>query len=90
MRIHCTNYTISTDILGAGKTRWYFSNNFYTIHTLVHELKKFTDDEYHLIGRMKLNIVDKYNFKNLKEAISIITKYDIGGDWDVVHVCNPR
>ena len=61
----------------------------YTRYTISRGLKKFTDGKCHLIGIIKLNIVDKYNLKNLKEAISTIAKDDIRGDWAAVRAYDP-
>ena len=63
-----------THIKGCGEKRWYFTDNYYTRHTLAKNLKDFTDGEAHTIGTCKLNIIDSANKDNVREAVRIIAK----------------
>ena len=77
MMAHATKTKDITTIEGAGKKRWYFTDNFYTRHTLAQDLKKYSGGEAHLIGTCKINIMDAANITNIKEAVRISAKYSI-------------
>ncbi|KUF95983.1 Bifunctional epoxide hydrolase 2 [Phytophthora nicotianae] len=65
------------------------SDNFYTRHTFAQALLKFTDGEMHLLGTVRINLVDKWN----KPAVSAaIGRVDAGnrGSWELVAAVNPE
>ena len=60
-------------IPGAVNKRWYFTYNFYTRHTLAKHLLSYSDNEVHLIGTCKLNVMDATNLENVREALREIS-----------------
>ncbi|KAG6952758.1 hypothetical protein JG687_00012808 [Phytophthora cactorum] len=58
------------------------SDNFYTRHTFAQALLKFTDGEMHLLGTVRMNLVDK----------SAIARVDGGprGNWELVAAVDPK
>ena len=60
--------------------RVFFTDNFYTRHTLAKELKGITDNEARLIGTVKFTNVDSTNCRFLSEAMSMM-KDTPRGSW---------
>ena len=71
---HPTRKKSLSQIPGCGEKRWYFTDTYYTRHTLAKKLKDFTDGEAHMIGTCKMNIIDSANKDNVREAVRIIAK----------------
>lgn len=63
--------------------RVFFTDNFYTRHTLAKELQGITDNEARLIGTVKFTNVDATNRKHLSEAMSML-KDAPRGSWCLV------
>ena len=63
--------------------RVFFTDNFYTHHTLAKELQAITDNEAKLIGTLKFTNVDATNRRYLSEAIAMM-KDAPRGSWCLV------
>jgi hypothetical protein len=63
--------------------RYFFSNKFYTRHTLAQALKKITDGEARLMGSVRFTNVDATNRFHLKNAIEAL-KNSPRGSWSLV------
>jgi len=63
--------------------RVFFTDNYYTRHTLAKELKAITDNEARLCGTVKFTNVDSINRAHLTEAISLM-KDATRGSWKLV------
>ena len=81
---HSTRNNFLCHIQGCGNKRWYFPDNYYTRHTLAKQLKEFTDEETHMIGTCKMNIIDSANKENVQQAVRIIAKNNTRNDWILV------
>jgi YHS domain-containing protein len=58
-----------------GKRYFFFSDNFYTKHTIAEALHKFTDSEAHLIGTVKFNNVDATNRYHLSKGMELLKNF---------------
>jgi hypothetical protein len=63
--------------------RVFFTDNFYTCHTLAKELKGIADNEARMIGTVKFTNVDSTNQRFLSEAMSMM-KDTPRGSWCLV------
>ncbi|ETM97605.1 hypothetical protein PPTG_20034 [Phytophthora nicotianae INRA-310] len=59
------------------------SDNFYTRHLLARALLKFTDGEARLLGTVRLNLVDKWNRKELTAAVARVSEIE-RSSWELV------
>jgi hypothetical protein len=62
---------------------FFFSDNFYTRHTIAEVLHKFTDNEAHLIGTVKFTNVDATNRNHLSKGMELL-KNSLCGVWCLV------
>lgn len=67
--------------------RLFFTDNFYTRHTLAEVLKRITDGEARLCGTVKFSNVDATNRHYLTTAIALM-KDSTRGDWKLVRAYN--
>ncbi|ETL86097.1 hypothetical protein L917_14450, partial [Phytophthora nicotianae] len=65
------------------------SDNSYTRHTFAHALQMFTDGETHLLGTVRINLVDKWNKPGVAAAIQRVDKGARGG-WELVATVDPE
>ena len=63
MMAYASKKKAMTSIKEVGIKRWYFTDNYYTRHTLGNHLKDFKDDEAHLIGTCKTSVMDSTNLE---------------------------
>ena len=47
-----------------------FMDNFYTRYSMAKDIAKFSDDEIHCIGTVKINMVDSCNIYHVTDSIA--------------------
>ncbi|KAF1791585.1 PiggyBac transposable element-derived protein [Phytophthora cactorum] len=65
------------------------SDNFYTRHTFAQALLKLTDGEMHLLGTVRMNLVDKWNKPAVSAAVARVDG-DSRGGWELVAAVDPE
>ena len=77
MMAHASKKKAMTSIKEVGIKRWYFTDNYYTRHTLGNHLKEFTDEEARLIGTCKTSVMDSDNLETVRVAVTKMSKNDV-------------
>ena len=77
MMAHASKKKAMTSIKEVGRKGLYFTDNYYTRHTLGNHLKDFTDEEARLIGTCKTGVMDSANLENVRVAVTKMSKNDV-------------